>query len=120
MSASFVVQIPRRFDKKIHKLCRICEKTSAQKLLNASKLFQDHVYTNIAAMQEINDVFAADIQYHVHCYREYFNKYNVKIEEILKNLEMEDYLTAGDDSFKAKFLALGLDFSRSARGLHTF
>ena len=27
----------------------------------------------------------------------------------MKNLEMEDSVTAADDSFKARFLALGLD-----------
>ena len=40
-----------------------------------------------------------------------------RIEEIMKNLEMEDSVTAADDSFKARFLALGLNFSRSA---HSF
>ncbi len=35
----------------------------------------------------------------------------------MKNLEMEDSVTAADDSFKARFLALELDFSRSAYSL---
>ena len=50
----------------------------------------------------------------------YFNKYQAKIAEILKNLEMEDSVAARDDSFKARFLALQLDFSKSAhRKLNT-
>lgn len=98
--------------KKIHKLFRICEKPMAQKLLNAAMLFKDHVYTETAAMRDVDDVFAADILYHDHCCKGYFNKYNTKIDEIMKNLELEDSVTAGDDSFKAKCLALGLDLSR--------
>jgi hypothetical protein len=75
------------------------------------------VYTDTAIMQEIDDVFAADIRYHDYCCKDYFNKYNAKIDEILRNREKEDYLTAEDESFKAKFLSLGLDFSRSAHSL---
>ena len=89
----------------------------AQKLLNAAMLFKDHVYTEPAAMCELDDVFEADIRYHDQCCKVYFNKYHAKIEEILKNLEMEESVTAGDNSFKARFLALGIDFSRSAHSL---
>ena len=89
----------------------------AQKLLNAAMLFKDHVYTETAALCEVEDVFAADIRYHAHCCKGYFNRYQAKIEEILKNLEMEDSVTAGDASFKARFLALGLDFNTSAHSL---
>ena len=35
----------------------------------------------------------------------------------MKNLEMEDSVTASDDSLKTRFLALGLDFSKSAHSL---
>ena len=35
----------------------------------------------------------------------------------MKNLEKEDSVTAGDDSFKARFLALALYFSSSAHSL---
>ena len=103
--------------KKIHTLYRICEKPMAQKLLNAAMLFKDHVYTETAALCEVEDVFAADIRYHAHCCKGYFNRYQAKIEEILKNLDMEDSVTAGDASFKARFLALGLDFNTSAHSL---
>ena len=89
----------------------------AQKLLNATMLFKDHVYTETAAMCDVEDVFAADIRYHDHCCKGYFNKYQANIDEILKNLEMEDSVTAGGDSFKARFLALGLDFNMSAHSL---
>ena len=35
----------------------------------------------------------------------------------MNNLEMEDSVTATDDSFKARFLALKLGFSKSAHSL---
>ncbi|KAF3844347.1 hypothetical protein F7725_017651, partial [Dissostichus mawsoni] len=103
--------------KKIHKTYRICEKPIAQKMLNAANLFKDRVYNETAAMCDVNDVFAADIRYHKHCCKEYFNKYHAKIEEILRNMEMEDSLIAEHGSLKARFLAFGLDFSRSAHSL---
>ncbi|KAF3832800.1 hypothetical protein F7725_026465, partial [Dissostichus mawsoni] len=103
--------------KKIHKTYRICEKPIAQKMLNAANLFKDRVYNETAAMCDVNDVFAADIRYHKHCCKEYFYKYHAKIEEILRNMEMEDSLIAEHGSLKARFLAFGLDFSRSAHSL---
>ena len=72
------------------------------------------MYTETAAMCDVGDVFAADILYHDHCRKGYFNKYHARIEEIMKN---QDSVTAADDSFKVRFLALGLDFSRSAHSL---
>ena len=103
--------------KTVHTLYRISEKPMAQKLLNVAMLFKDRVYTETAAMRDVGDVFAADILYDDHCCKSYFNKYHAKIEEIMNNLEKEDSVTAADDSFKARFLALGLDFSRSAHSL---
>ena len=101
----------------VHTLYRICEKPMAQKLLNAAMLFKDHVYTETAIMSGVDDVFAADILYHDYCCKAYFNKYQAKIAEIMKNLEMEDSVAVTDDSFKARFLALQLDFSTSAYSL---
>jgi hypothetical protein len=75
---------------KVHKLLRICEKQITQKLLNAAKLLQDRVYTETTAMCGPEDVFAADIYYHSYCCKEYFNKYNLKIVEIMKSLEAEE------------------------------
>lgn len=103
--------------KTVHKLYRICEKPMAQKLLNAARLFKDRVYTEIAAMSGVGDVFAADVQYHDHCFKGYFNKYHAEIDEIMKNLEEEDLVTAEDDSLKARFRALELDFAKSAHSL---
>ena len=57
MSVFFVEQIARLSSKKIHTLYRVCEKPMAQKLLNAAMLFKDRVYTETAAMHDINDVF---------------------------------------------------------------
>ena len=103
--------------KVVHTLYRICEKPIAQKLLNAAMLFKDHVYTETAVMSGVDDVFAADILYHDYCCKAYFNNYQAKIAEIMKNLEMEDSVAAADDSFRARFLALQLDFSTSAYSL---
>ena len=89
----------------------------AQKLLNAAMLFKDHAYTETAVMSGVDDVFAADILYHDYCCKAYFNKNQAKIAEIMKNLEMEDSVAAADDSFKARFLAIQLDFSTSAYSL---
>ena len=102
---------------KVHKLSRICEKQIAQKLLNAAKLFQDRVYTETAAMCGPEDVFAADIYYHSYCCKEYFNKYNLKIVEIMKSLEGEESIAAGNEHLKERFLALGLDFQNTAYSL---
>lgn len=103
--------------KTIHILYRICEKAMTQKLLNAAKLLKDHMYNITVVMCGVGNVFAVDIQYHDHSCKGYFNKYHTKIEEIMKNLEMEDSETAGDDSLNARFLALGLDFIKSAHSL---
>ena len=65
-------------------------------------------YTQTTAMCNLSDVFAADILYHDYCCKGYFNKYHAKIEEIMKNLEMENSITAEDTSLKARFLALDL------------
>ena len=72
MSAFFVEQIARLSSKKkIHTLYRVCEKPMAQKLLNAAMLFKDQVYTETAAMCDVNDVFAADILFHDYCCKDY-------------------------------------------------
>ena len=117
MSLFFVEQIARLSSKKIHTLYRVCEKPIAQKLLNAAMLFKDRVYTETAAMHDVNDVFVADILYHDYCCKAYFNEYQAKIAEIMGNLEIEDAVVAKDDTFKARFLALNLDFSKSAHSL---
>ncbi len=68
-------------------------------------------------MREPEDVFAADLYYHSYFCKDYFNKYNATIEEILKNLDAEDSVTASDESLKAQFLALGLNFDSTAHSL---
>ena len=89
----------------------------AQKLLNAAMLFKDRVYTETAAMHDVNDVFTANILYHDYCCKAYFNKYQAKMAEIMGNLEIKDTVVAKDDTFKARYLALNLDFSKSAHSL---
>ena len=102
---------------KVHQLFRVCEKQRAQKLLNAARFFKDQPYTHTASMHGPEDVFAADIYYHSYCCRNYFNRYDGEVEEILKGLEEEDSVTAGDELFKEQFLALGLDFTTTAHSL---
>ena len=61
----------------------------------------------------MGDLFATDIHYHDFCSKNYMNKYHAKIEEIMRNLEMEDSVSATNDSLKENLLALNLDFSKS-------
>ena len=61
-----------------------------------------------------DDVFAADIFYHRYCCRDYFNKYDAKVEEILQHLEKEDTITAKDESLRTAFSTLDLDFETTA------
>ena len=65
-------------------------------------------------MSGVDDVFVAYIFYHDYCCKTYFNKCKARIAEFMEYLEMEDLVADADDSFKAKFLALQLDFSNSA------
>ena len=80
-------------------------------------IFKDQVYTETAAMNDVNDVFAADILYHNYCCKAFFNIFQANIAEIMGSLEMEDSVAAKDDTFKARFLALNLDFIKSAHSL---
>ncbi len=103
--------------RKVHKLLRVSEKSMAQKLLNASKLLKDRVYIQTVSMCGPEDVLAAEFQYHSCCCKEYFNTCNAKIEDILKNVEKEHCVSAEDESLKAQFLSLGLDFKSTAYSL---
>ena len=107
MSVSYVVQTGQQLNEKQFTHCtELVKKPWHKNYLMSPCFFKDHVYTETAAMHDIGDVFAADILYHDHCCKGYFNKYHAKIEEIMNNLEKEDSLTAGDDSFKARFLGI--------------
>lgn len=103
--------------KKVHKLLRVSEKPMAQKLLNAAKLLKDRVYIQTLSMCGTEDVLAAEFEYHTCCCKEYFNTYNAKIEEILRDVEEEHCVSAGDESLKTQFLSLGLDFNSKAYSL---
>ena len=99
---------------KIHKLLRVCEKYRAQKLLNTARLFQDRAHRETGEMDGPDDVFAADIFYHKYCCRDYFNRYDAKVEEILQHLDKEDTITAEDESLRTAFSTLELDFETTA------
>ena len=62
--------------KTVHKLYRICKKSMALKVPNVAMLFKEKMYTEIASMSGVGDVIAADVQYHDHCFKSYFNKYH--------------------------------------------
>ena len=89
----------------------------AQKLLNAAKLLKDHVYIQTVSMCGPVDVLAAEFEYHTCCCKEYFSTYNFKIEEILKDVEQEHCVSASNESLKAQFLSLRLDFNSKAYSL---
>ena len=81
-------------------------------------LFKDQLHTETAVMNDANDVFTADIFYHDYCCKACFNKCQAKVvADIMRNLEMEESVAAKIDTFKARFLALNLDFSKKAHSL---
>ena len=104
-------QIARLSSKKFTPF-RVSEKAMAQKLLNAAMLFKGQVSTKTAAVHDVNDIL-----HHDYCCKAYFNKYQAKFTEIIWNLEIKDLAAAKDDTFKVRFLALNLDFSKSAHSL---
>ena len=89
----------------------------AQKLLNAAKLLKDHVYIQTLSICGTEDVLAAEFKYHTCCCKEYFNTYNAKIEKILRDVEEEHCVSAGDESLKTQFLSLRLYFNSKTYSL---
>ena len=78
----------------VHKLFRLCEAYSAQKLINAADLNKDDIYTRIIFCYSSDDpkkaIFARDTYYHNSCLRKYFRAYDRRIQEIMENLGKED------------------------------
>ena len=82
----------KTLEMRIHKLFRLRELSPAQKLLNASELNRDDVYTRIVFCYEggAKDKYARDIHYHANCLRKYFREYDRRIDSIMVNLEKEE------------------------------
>ena len=72
-----------------HKLFRICEPVCAQRLLNAAWLFKDAVFDRLALINDIRDVFAADISRHANCLSGYLLKYDRMMSKIMENQDKE-------------------------------
>ena len=68
-------------------------------------------------MCDPEDVFVADIYNHSYCCKEYFNKYNLKIAEVMKSLEAKESLAVGNEYLKERFLGLGLYFPKTVYSL---
>ena len=69
--------------KGIVKRFRICEARRARLFLFAIKFNKDDVYTRCSLLQNIGDVYAADIMYHKKCLSNYLRRFEHEIEEIL-------------------------------------
>ena len=68
-------------------------------------------------MCDPEDVFVADIYNHSYCCKEYFNKYNLKIAEIMKSLEAKESVAVGNKSLNERFLGLGPYFQNTVYSL---
>ena len=62
---------------------RICEARRARLFLSTIKYNKDDVYTRCSLLQNIGDVFAADVMYHKKCLSNYLRRFEREIEEIL-------------------------------------
>ena len=69
--------------KGIAKRFRICEARRARLFLSSIKFNKDDVYTRSSLLQNIGDVYAADIMYHKKCLSNYLRRFEREIEEIL-------------------------------------
>ena len=116
MSASFAVQITSQLDRRLYIHYTESLKNQCPKSYSMQVCYSDDVYTETAGMCDVGNVFAADILYHDNCHKGYFNKYQARIEEIMKNLKMEDSVTTADDSFQARFL--GDELRRCLPAIH--
>ena len=76
--------------KKHHKLFVIREPRCAQRLLNAAWLFKDIVFERMVLMNDIDDVFGADVSRHNICLSRYFHRYNSTMAVIMENQQKEN------------------------------
>lgn len=65
-------------------------KTRASRFLSAAKYMDDEVNRRCALLNDVGDVFAADIFYHPTCLRKYIMAYDRKVEQVFANLSRED------------------------------
>ena len=105
--------------KKDHKLYIIREAPCAQKLLNAAQLFQDDVFNRMALMNDIHDVFGADVSRHNICLTRYFNAYNKKIDVILENYRNENNALTNSENVNLVFdnILQGITFGTTGYSL---
>ena len=93
------------------KRMRICEAKRARLFLSAIKYNKDDVYTRCSLLQNIGDVFAADVMYHKKCLSNYLRRFEREIEEILNPPLSE--LEKGDiNTFLKNLLKLSMSKTR--------
>ena len=56
----------------------------AERLLKAVNFNKDDVYTRLVFMQEIGDVFAADVMYHKKCMNKYIKQFQRDVEKLME------------------------------------
>lgn len=78
--------------KNVSRTYRISEEDSAVKFLDATRYFQDEVFSKTAHLTDILSVYAADIYYHKLCLRKYFRKYDRAKCEAKRSLNTSDKL----------------------------
>ena len=90
----------QRSYKEDEKNLRISVMKRAKQFLSATKLFKDDVYTRTIFLNNVGDVFAADILYHRNCLSNYILKFQRDLQLIMDNEEDttdEDGVTVVDE-----------------------
>ena len=65
------------------KRSRICEATRANLFLSPIKFNKDVVYTRLALIEKLGDVYVADVTHHKNCLSNYLRKFEREVEAIL-------------------------------------
>ena len=96
------------------RLLRICEKVRVEKLLLATRYFQDEVFSRTSIFDDVMSVFAADVLYHSAYMSNYLMRYSRSIENC------ESFIN--DTTIKSGFHKLfnKLDFPKMAMNCLSF
>ena len=97
------------------KRMRICEARRARLFLSAIKYNKDDAYTRCSLLQDIGDVFVADLMYHKKCLSNYLCRFERETEEILNPPLSE--LEKGDINMLFKEFAETIDFQNKTQAL---
>ena len=94
------------------KRMRICKARRGRLFRSAIKYNKDDVYTRSSLLQNIGDLFAADVMYHKMCLSNYLRRFEREIEEIL-NLPLSE-LEKGDINTLLKEFVETIDVQNKA------